>query len=588
MNHDLVQQEIINKKILDLRKKREQILSLTPEKRVNAILDAQHPEALIHSFPEEDFYFLIHDTGLDDCLELLSFASSRQWEYVVDMEIWQRDRMDNASSTFWLDLLFKADPDRFIQWFIHEKTEFAEYYLYKNLRIIVREDENDASDFEDDYFTFDDIFYVNILDDPSDAQAELDGESAISMDKISKTFLMNFLKRLSDHDHVLYQQVLHEALSIIPAETEEEAYRLKNFRLAEKGYLPFEEAIGIYQPLSSKDLLKTRNKLMPNVDDKNNTLSSPLYPIKALVENNLFTDSLKTIDSDAIINQLQTEFAGVLNKIIAADQKQIRSRDDLKNIVKKGCGYINIGLEHLTQNRVAERKQGARELIQSHCLDQIFRVGYGLALNLKWRTDKWIKKSWFAKNGFALSFWGEERFGVLGGLLLKRPLFYDNYVSGRLYRDFASEKDVNHTEKLLNEIIEIDALFPAMNITPDRFERFVTYENIILTLWARRYLLLEGNDNAFVSLTLNEFKRFFKYLWHDSKFDGKTPRKTSTKIKEDFLKWMSDQTGKDIDYISSRLGQAMEHIFKKIEQELGSVLSKHLDPKYIHLFIIET
>jgi len=172
--------------------------------------------------------------------------------------------------------------------------------------------------------------------------------------------------------------------------------------------------------------------------------------------------------------------------------------------------------------------------------------------------------------------------------LLKRPLFYDNYVSGRLYRDFASEKDVNHTEKLLNEIIEIDALFPAMNITPDRFERFVTYENIILTLWARRYLLLEGNDNAFVSLTLNEFKRFFKYLWHDSKFDGKTPRKTSTKIKEDFLKWMSDQTGKDIDYISSRLGQAMEHIFKKIEQELGSVLSKHLDPKYIHLFIIET
>ena len=36
---------------------------------------------------------------------------------------------------------------------------------------------------------------------------------------------------------------------VIPAEAEEEAFRQRNVRLAEKGLLPFEEAVGIYQPL---------------------------------------------------------------------------------------------------------------------------------------------------------------------------------------------------------------------------------------------------------------------------------------------------------------------------------------------------
>jgi len=41
--------------------------------------------------------------------------------------------------------------------------------------------------------------------------------------------------------------VLLEATHVIPAETEEEELRWRNVRLAEKGFLAFDEAIGIYQ-----------------------------------------------------------------------------------------------------------------------------------------------------------------------------------------------------------------------------------------------------------------------------------------------------------------------------------------------------
>ena len=137
----------------------------------------------------------------------------------------------------------------------------------------------------------------------------------------------------------------------------------------------------------------------------------------------LFTDALKRIEIDDVLEQVQTEFAGLCNQIIAADQKNIRERDELKRIVQKACGYLNVGLEQLTEDDRELDANRSTALIQGYPLSSIFKVGYGLALELKWRAEKWRKKSWFEKEGLLLSFWGEDWLGVLGGLLIKKPLF---------------------------------------------------------------------------------------------------------------------------------------------------------------------
>jgi hypothetical protein len=81
-----------NKKIIarikNLARQRKAILSLTPEKALDAILDLPQSAALVHSLSEEDFYFLIHDIGIEDSLPLLRLASDKQWEYIVDLELW--------------------------------------------------------------------------------------------------------------------------------------------------------------------------------------------------------------------------------------------------------------------------------------------------------------------------------------------------------------------------------------------------------------------------------------------------------------------------------------------------------------------
>ncbi len=110
------------------------------------------------------------------------------------------------------------------------------------------------------------------------------------------------------------------------------------------------------------------------------------------------------------------------NLIIAADQNKIRDREQLKGIVKKACGYISIGLESLAEGNSGLDIHRTAALIQRYPLSGIFKVGYGRALQLKWRTERWKEKAWFAKEDF-VEFWGEEWLGVLGGLLLKTAVF---------------------------------------------------------------------------------------------------------------------------------------------------------------------
>jgi hypothetical protein len=571
-----------NKKVIarieNLQQMRKKIVSMSPENALNAILDSPQPAALIHSFPEEDFYFLIHDIGLEDSHPLLSLASARQWEYIVDLEVWQKHRIELKSVTRWFDLLFKVDPNRFIKWFLDQKTEFMEFYLFKNIEVKIREENQDPSEFGNEFFTYDDMFYVRFLDDTFELETE-ETESDETIKKDRDAFLSQFFKTLAAVDHVTYQKVLLEACSVIPAETEEEAYRLRNVRLAEKGFLPYEEAIGVYRPLKPEDFEKQDTKFTTADPDRKLFFPVPLYHSGMLDQKNLFTAALKKIEIDDIIEQIQTEFAGLCNLIISADQKNIREKQELKTIVKKVCGYLNIGFERLSPDNRSPDAGHCAILIRNHPLSNIFKVGYGIALELKWKAEKWQEKSWFKKQGLLLSFWGEQWLGVLGGLLIKKPLFFDNYKTGVLYREFMSMEDIRATDNVLSEIILFDDLLSLMAINPEPVtDRFLTCKNFILTLWARDYLGLSGEIEP---LHLDEFKRLFDDLW----VDKKKPYKIKQSMKESFLNWLSDRTGFANYEISRKLGHTLENLFGEIQSEYGDVSSKDLDPKYIDLFL---
>jgi hypothetical protein len=290
----------------------------------------------------------------------------------------------------------------------------------------------------------------------------------------------------------------------------------------------------------------------------------------------LFAQALTTINDEQAAMQLQSEFASLANQLIVADRKPAVERPVLKDIVKKACGYISIGLKNLSGDH--------GDLIRKYPLSDLFRIGYGFALDLKWKAEKWRSGSWFAGENLPLSFWGEEWLGVVGGLLLKKPLFFDNYETGVIYRDFSSGDDIASTETVLNEIIAFDNLLAHISLEGKSLHGYslLTHKSLILTLWARAYLGLDRECPQFSPIKLDEFKTFFTDLWDT----GKKSNTIKISMKSDFLKWLSSASGLRGTEITEQSGSTLENLFNEIEEEYGAVDARSPDPRFIPHFLI--
>jgi hypothetical protein len=567
-------------RVLQLQEKRRKILRLPPEKALDRILDDPQPAALVHSFPEQDFYFLVNEIGPQDSLPLLSLATNKQWEHIVDLETWQKDRIDLKLATRWMSLLLEADPRRFIRWVLEEQLEFVELYLFRNLEIRIREHDQDPSDFGDNYFTLDDVYYFKFFDIPAETESEK------LTDAQRRALLTRLTQSLAALDHHAFQSVLLEAAHVIPAEIEEDCYRWRTVRLAEKGFLPFDEAVGIYQPITPGELDKKDKKFIPRSLQHVSSLPVPVVPLSELREDNHFTRALQKVDPPNVLQLIQAEFANLCNQIVVADHKTIGEREVLQEIVKKASGYVSIGLELIIKDKKVDPARAA-VLIKRHMLQDIFRVGFGRALELKWRAEKWLSKCWFAQADLRLTFWGEQWMGMVGGLLVKKPVFYDNYKTGVLYREFVTLEDIRKTEMIFDQVVAVDELLSLMDIrleSPAKYG-FLTYKNLLLTLWARHY---RGLKSAKLKpLTLKQFLPFLKKLMPGRVDSGSKPtRKIPVAMKTAFLTWLSAETGLKDYEISKRLGQTFEALFNEIESEYGVVATEKIDPRFVHLFLL--
>lgn len=586
--HELQKQPMTIQKIIEeLHKLRNTVLSMPSEKAVDFILNARQPPALVHSISEIDLYFLIKDIGVEDSLEVLSLASNSQWEFILDIATWKRDRIEMSSLTSWLNLRFLADPDRFIKWVMTEQTEFFEYYLFKNIQIRILEADEEPADIPDSFMTMDNTVFYRFLPDSEhmESSGEEDSDESGS-DEERYNFITSFLKKLYSDDPIQYQSVLFETQTVIAPEAEEEAYRHRNIRLAEKGFLPFDDAIGVYQPLKPDAIPERIVSTKKTSDFIHPSLA---YASAIMSQDSLFTGSLKTLENDDIFAEIETELASLANQLVVADQIKVESRTDLEKIVKKAIGYLTIGLERLSKGQ--DDVFHYASIIRTRMLSGIFRVGFGAALELKTSAMKWVKTSWFSSKKLPLSFWTEEWVGVLGGLLIKKPLFFDNYkTGGSLYRDFSSLDDIEKTRNVLDQIIGIDCILGLMSndlalflkSSPSR--QMLSYKKLILTRWAQTHLGLSP-ENLPISMT--DFILFFRELFKNTEEpEHAIARRVETKMKSSFLLWLSEKTGLTSKELTDKSGQEFDRLFSEIEDELGRVEEKNLDPRFIHLFIV--
>ena len=77
----------------------EKLLAAPGKKALRFILDSPTPAHLVQSLAEEDLFWLVQEIGPEDALPILSLASNDQWQYLLDVELWDACDLTFFSST---------------------------------------------------------------------------------------------------------------------------------------------------------------------------------------------------------------------------------------------------------------------------------------------------------------------------------------------------------------------------------------------------------------------------------------------------------------------------------------------------------
>jgi hypothetical protein len=528
------------------------------------ILEAEDPVKIIRTLAPSDYFQLVKtgDEGLG--LMLLESGSPEQWQYVLDLELWNRDRLDLSQASRWLNRLAQTAPRPLVQWLLEEGEDLARFYLSRLIEVVVIEEPQEAKDLPEGFFSLDGHFYLRIKDS---ANRE-DG-------------LVDILRTLAVEDYEKYQSLLLELESVIPAEEEEALYRLRNVRLAEYGFLPYEEALAVYAPLEPA-ALETVEALdsLPERDRQGFTGSIPLLPIAQPRTRNLFLETAARTEDPWLLGKLRLEFAGLANQIISADHFNAIEMEDLVRVFNQAARLINLAIE----------KTGPQELgtveafLRSHPLVDLFRVGFGLVQKLKWEAERWQKGSWSHCQGFGPAFWGEPRGKILTGLLEKRPAYYAGTREEEAYRDFEKLSELRESLETLQDLMVLDGLLEKMAaacspsvsqpLSPE-----TTFEGLLFTFWARLRL---GLSPSFAGLSLEEAERFLFGL------QGPSDRPTfiGDQFQAVFIRDLATLTARPEPVAASLLEQTLGRIWREFQDEYARVAPKNVDSRYSRFLCI--
>jgi hypothetical protein len=539
-----------------------EVFSIPPTDSLKRILSLDYPQGLIRSLSRVDFYWLVKKVGEEDSLSLLQLASYEQWQYLMDMELWKKDRISFEEASLWMTRLNQADPGRLLQWLCTEGEHFSCLYFSKMIRVEVRRTD-EVYDLSDGFVSFDNIFFFKVLNPEYEEH------------------IRSILQLLAATEHERYQALLLGIQGTLPSEMEEELYRLRNVRLAEDGFLPYEEALSIYSRLKPESLKRSEKtsslEFSPALEEG---VLVPVTPILHTETTSFLIETAGGISDPLFMDRIRLEFAGLCNQVIAADGVEVNDLDVLLKVCRKAAGYISLGLEKVSDKKLPL----SEEFLRSNSLLDIFRVGYGLALELKWKAEQWLKKAWFVRKGFGRDFWEEDRGGILSGLLLTRPQLFAQTQAGESYRDFEnlSEIDDCHTmlegmsilDRLLENIASQHSLKPALEK-----QLQVTFSALIFTYWARQELKI---DPGFGPLAGDQVRNLFKKI---RKGEKKPPYRLIDHEKI-FIQTFSGYASSFNAAGEMNWREALSQLWQGFREEYALVKAVDLDPKFVRYILV--
>jgi hypothetical protein len=371
-------------------------------------------EQVVREVPRLDLYLLVKELGETDALELIQFSSAEQFVFMLDLELWNRWEFSRAKALQWLGYLLEGGEEPVAAFFGQADSELLTLIFMAEISVggglgVLETDEERLADWD---HSFDNLYFITFRHrQTSEAVGRL---------------LDILFRRL----HPSYLGLMEDIKGATAAEVEELALQFRSGRLADEGMPELEHALELYAFIPPESYVRREAVPAPgaagDVDG---------YPVLHLSGDTLLRRTLARCASAEFADQLNY----LISNTLVADVADFTEAKSIEGLFQRVYGYLNIALEHLC----AGDERAAGEILRTESLQDLFRLGFSLVLELqrRWGAAK--------STDHAVS-------RMLEGVRARRPRYYRGLDpdGADAFREFQTLADVRRMGELLAAALE--------------------------------------------------------------------------------------------------------------------------------------
>ncbi len=422
-------------------------------RRADELFATPDPAAAIRALPPDEFYYVLHELGFPEAMEILVHGTAEQVQTVLDFALWDRDHVTLEKSDEWLAALVEAPPEVLGKWAQGIDVELLALLLRQRARIYDLSLEEAPDEPEGVLWdTPDRLFTLEFLGQPDQVRVA--------------QHLCDSLYRYSP---VLMRKMLVGVRADDNAELEEMAYRWRSGRMADLGFVDFYEALIAYQELDPSSVRiaevpsESPRPRGESIDDIH--LRLPVVMAERLSGKSPFARAVGGLQTREETADLHFALVALCNRVLSADRISPSNDEGIRFALERLSATLDLAVEFLARGD-GERETAA---VRTVPLLDLHRLGVSLIGKLRRLASSLVRDNPFASLRPAIDIFEPEDGEILTSLTRVRPLFPRilDAPPAQGERPFSSLADLAAGTRAVERAAAAVALLAGLGVRPE-------------------------------------------------------------------------------------------------------------------------
>ena len=361
------------------------------QRRLDTLLDSSNPEQAIRSLRGDELYDLLRAGDLREHGDLLAHARTEQVQVVLDLGLWEGDRLSPRRLEEWVGLLATMPTETIGRWVAGLDIELVALLIRKGARVYDLEIEPPPDEPEGTFFpTPDGLFVLDVVGYHPEVENDGYGPPPVydpppeAEESQSAAALIQIIDRLYRSDLNLARRILVGVKAELDSELEETAYRWRQGRLQDLGFEDAVLAREIYRDIDPGSVhlgeLRPGTRVRPVGAPDGQPDGGRVPPALAaeLDGTSPFSRALARVTEAAESEELHAALFALANRFLAAER--LDPSDD--ELVAKALGRLratlDLGVEYLARQHGVFDEDRAVDAVRTVAIGRLFRVGVAL------------------------------------------------------------------------------------------------------------------------------------------------------------------------------------------------------------------